>query len=1002
MRLKFVLATVFLIPLFLSGQSGSLRFNHYSVNEGLSQGNVTSIMQDHLGLMWFGTWDGLNVYDGFKNVTFKERAFKSEKIRGVLINNIMEIDSKRVAIGTYSGMSIYNRDKREFEYFLSGKEDNNVRLIKQVEGKLLITSNNRLMQFDLQTHLISSVDSGMNNKWNSINQKRKNGVNRSEYLYSKLFELTEKFPEEISLFAELLSKLTVNDLIIDLDNEKVFFGCDEGLFSYDLSQHKLSDPLLSATVKSLQYLNEQLYVGTQRIGLIVFNAKENRVTANYTYDELSKRSVTGNFIRTMYIDRQQNLWLSVLGSGVNYCNLKPKLAHTILTYSDLPLDLKQNNYIKAVAEDRDSILWVATVTGTVWLLDNENRISRTIIPKEIDPQLQPNSIQGIYVNTFNRKFLLTEKGLFVSDGTGVFKKALTDSLNESQQYLQTMISLNDSLNMIGSRSGLMLYNEKTNRLMPLGDSIVKSSTIHYLYKDNSGQVYVNRLFDGIEIFKFDKDHLVSLHAIDVKLNLKSCYETNDTLYFATTKGIMVVSKRSHEFYMIDESDGLPNQNIYCLLPDKNNAATFWCSSNRGVFRYNVVTGKLFTLGLNDGLSSLEFNTGAYAIRKNGQYVFGSTDGLTILQPEYLPQNIEENKLIAVNLNFDKASASEVMSYIKGFVYTVPYENNGFSCRLLQVNFPNFEAPIRYQLVGHDRTWNSGVNPIEVRYSNLHEGKYDFVAQYYDREKGWLSIQLFKIELLPPWYRSWWAYVMYLVFISGIVIILNRIYINKKLQRQREILVRKEVLMMERDRISADLHDDLGSTLSSISIYSEAIKNKLKQKDSEKVVELIDKIGDNARESITNLSDIVWSINPMNDSGELVFSRMESFATSILPSKNIGLDFKYEEVFLKKEFSMEFRQNLFLIFKEAINNIAKYSEAKLVTVTISHRNSELELKIHDNGHGFRIEESTTNSGNGKPGGNGLRNMKLRATQLHGQLLINSSPSGTTIELIVPLV
>ena len=244
--------------------------------------------------------------------------------------------------------------------------------------------------------------------------------------------------------------------------------------------------------------------------------------------------------------------------------------------------------------------------------------------------------------------------------------------------------------------------------------------------------------------------------------------------------------------------------------------------------------------------------------------------------------------------------------------------------------------------------------------------------------------------------------MYLVFISGIVIILNRIYINKKLQRQREILVRKEVLMMERDRISADLHDDLGSTLSSISIYSEAIKNKLKQKDSEKVVELIDKIGDNARESITNLSDIVWSINPMNDSGELVFSRMESFATSILPSKNIGLDFKYEEVFLKKEFSMEFRQNLFLIFKEAINNIAKYSEAKLVTVTISHRNSELELKIHDDGNGFRIEESTTNGGNGKPGGNGLRNMKLRATQLHGQLLINSSPSGTTIELIVPLV
>ncbi|MBK8585587.1 MAG: hypothetical protein IPN88_09235 [Bacteroidetes bacterium] len=193
-----------------------------------------------------------------------------------------------------------------------------------------------------------------------------------------MFELTEKFPEEISLFAELLSKLTVNDLIIDLDNEKVFFGCDEGLFSYDLSQHKLSDPLLSTTIKSLQYLNEQLYVGTQRIGLVVYSIKENLVNANYTYDELSKRSVTGNFIRTMYIDNQQNLWLSVLGSGVNYCSLKPKIAHTILTYSDLPLALKQNNYIKAISEDQDSLLWVATVTGTIWLLNNENKITRTI------------------------------------------------------------------------------------------------------------------------------------------------------------------------------------------------------------------------------------------------------------------------------------------------------------------------------------------------------------------------------------------------------------------------------------------------------------------------------------------------------------------------------------------------------------------------------------------------------------------------------------------------
>lgn len=232
--------------------------------------------------------------------------------------------------------------------------------------------------------------------------------------------------------------------------------------------------------------------------------------------------------------------------------------------------------------------------------------------------------------------------------------------------------------------------------------------------------------------------------------------------------------------------------------------------------------------------------------------------------------------------------------------------------------------------------------------------------------------------------------------------LNRIYINKKLQAKREALVRREVLMMERDRISADLHDDLGSTLSSISIYTEAIKNKMKQNDSEKVVELIERIGENARESITNLSDIVWSINPLNDSGELVLRRMESFATSVLASKNIALDFSYDKDLLKKEFNLDLRQNLFLVFKEAINNVVKYSGATRVVVTINYENKKLKLLISDNGHGFDINQMTSGNRIQGSGGNGLRNMKLRSGQLKGQFEIDSTPSGTRVVLVVSLL
>ncbi|MBL0098225.1 MAG: ATP-binding protein [Bacteroidetes bacterium] len=175
-------------------------------------------------------------------------------------------------------------------------------------------------------------------------------------------------------------------------------------------------------------------------------------------------------------------------------------------------------------------------------------------------------------------------------------------------------------------------------------------------------------------------------------------------------------------------------------------------------------------------------------------------------------------------------------------------------------------------------------------------------------------------------------------------------------------------------------------------------------EPERVMELVHKIGDNARETITNLSDIVWSINPANDKGEVVFSRMESFASFLLSSKNIQLNFNCDEALRKMEFSMETRQHLFLIFKEAINNAAKYSNAKQVNVAVSLWNGKIKMSIADNGVGFTVpkwSENGKSNGSIHNGGNGLSNIRLRTDQLKGNLDIRSSAEGTTLELVLPL-
>ncbi|MBP6414031.1 MAG: tetratricopeptide repeat protein [Bacteroidia bacterium] len=219
-----------------------------------------------------------------------------------------------------------------------------------------------------------------------------------------------------------------------------------------------------------------------------------------------------------------------------------------------------------------------------------------------------------------------------------------------------------------------------------------------------------------------------------------------------------------------------------------------------------------------------------------------------------------------------------------------------------------------------------------------------------------------------------------------LLVFNRFKLRKQLEQ-------KEAILRQRKAISADLHDDVGSTLSSISIYSEAIKNKLTHNETDKVMDLVNKIGENARETISNLSDIVWSINPINDSGEVIFNRMETFAYSLFSSKGIKLNFTSDKSLHSINYSIEMKQNMFLIFKEAINNCAKYSQATLVNVDIRKNNNLMNITISDNGIGF--DPTSTN------GGNGLRNMKERASELSGTLDIQSMNKGTKISLSLPL-
>jgi signal transduction histidine kinase len=211
---------------------------------------------------------------------------------------------------------------------------------------------------------------------------------------------------------------------------------------------------------------------------------------------------------------------------------------------------------------------------------------------------------------------------------------------------------------------------------------------------------------------------------------------------------------------------------------------------------------------------------------------------------------------------------------------------------------------------------------------------------------------------------------------------------------------ERAMLKDRLHISQGLHDDIGSTLSSISVYTQ-VAQKLSEKNSkEELSEMLGKIKMTSSEMISEMNDIVWAIHPKNDSMEKIIHRMESYARPMLVTRNIDFKLEYDPGILTTHLEMEKRKNFYLVFKEAVNNAFKYSGCSQITTLILYQKGRIKMQVKDNGIGFDMQKEITGD-KLTLSGNGLRNMKMRAEEMKGDLQINSiGGKGTAIWLSIP--
>ncbi|GAB2561824.1 hypothetical protein GCM10027190_09430 [Spirosoma areae] len=297
------------------------------------------------------------------------------------------------------------------------------------------------------------------------------------------------------------------------------------------------------------------------------------------------------------------------------------------------------------------------------------------------------------------------------------------------------------------------------------------------------------------------------------------------------------------------------------------------------------------------------------------------------------------------------------------------------------------TPFRYKLDGLDNDWLDGVSTDQIHYANLPGGIYIFRVEGQEEDV--------RIELDMPIWKHWWfapALLLYLIGVIGVVFYLFLQYRFR--QKLREL--------QARDRIARDLHDDMGSYLSSISILSQTARRSA-TKDPAKTQATLDRIGQTARQIMDSMGDIVWSINPDHDSMTQVVARMNDVAAGLFAANadqtgSVALQMDVAEGVRQMSLSAENRRDFFLIYKEAITNVARYASADRVRVALSRESGRLVLIVQDNGRGFDPKNPARLN---PSGGNGLRNMQTRAALLGGKLSIESAVGeGTTLSLRFP--
>jgi ligand-binding sensor domain-containing protein/signal transduction histidine kinase/DNA-binding response OmpR family regulator len=953
----------------------------FTAREGLPAKNTTAAIKDSRGFMWFGTENGLCKFDGYTFKTFVHVAGDSTSITSNYINALVSDKNGQIWVGTMDGLNRFNPITETSSRFY------------HIPNKPASLSNNKIWSLlcDKQGVLWVGTDYGFNRyneKQNTFtvyqpDEKRRyamKGKSVNAIIEDKANNLwlgnwssgLNKFDKASKRFSnytqlQLPGRKNPNDvwsLALSPDGD-IWVGCYwSGLFKFNpitrvFKTFPSSDPANTAAFSLLPAGPNTLLVGGNN-GFYAMNTQNNQ------WDRLG--DIPGSPNGDMFYDSNGIVWVCTKGGLV-------KIDYNQYKFAFLALGLQQKDVRSVAVKGAD--LWIATNQG-LFSYNLRTGKSKTFLHTTDPGSLTSNDITKVYLDSKAQLWVLTENGFdLYEEGQNRFihhvhHSALGALFNED--VFRDIVEAAPDQYWLATDAGLKMYNSKTGRFLHYYNEennphSLNNNHLYSLLKDGAGNIWVGTYGSGLNRFDLKQKRFYAYTFNDRKkgsisnnIIQKVFLDSHQNIWICTPDGLNKYIKKTNSFQVYSSNSGFAGNVFYDLLEDR--AGMLWVLTGKGLSRFNPQTGEVRNYDEGDGL----FSNSTIAQTETGEIYLAGPDGVVYFNPEKLKYNTEISPVYFSEFRiFNKVVSPGPTSALKqplGIAREVqlPYDQNVFSFDFVALNYTHSEKnQYAYKLEGFDKKWNFIGPQHRASYTNLNPGTYTLRVKASNNDGLWNNTgRSITIIISPPWYRSYWAYLLYALFCSGLVYLYIQ-YRNRQEQLKYEIRIahiESEAEKELNEKKLAFFTNISHEFRSPLTLIINPVKELLVQSSNAEDQASLAIVHKNAARLLSLVDQLLLFRKAGSGSDQVKLSRLNIIAVckdvyscflNQTRTKNISYEFDCSELEI---YIYADREKLEIALFNLLSNAIKFTpEAGKIRLSVTRQQEQLQILVADTGCGI---------------------------------------------------